>query len=284
VYGVVIVAALVGSMAQATARADTLPTIASGGGPSHGWVAIKFTNTAGAQGAVTVQNSEVAGAGFVSAYLYDATNRPVAGGNVGVTGAMGDVHMQAALPPAPGAEQTVVTSHSAQYGGGVTITFDSLLPPGTYKALLIAGGNARGWSWALRGNASVSAPTASITGSDVYAYSAKDFSGLASVQGYAGAFNVPSAGAALNVATQRAITAAHSLVGIGFFAPGTTIHSDMTMDGPGGSRTCPCSLGAVTGSDAAGPGSYSFRYTGVGAGPSNFADFVLGVADAYLPA
>jgi hypothetical protein len=229
-----------------------------------------------------VQNSEVAGTGFVSAYLYDAADRPIAGGNVGVTGALGDAHVQAALPSAPAADQTVVTSHSAQYGGGVTITFDSRLPSGTYKALLIAGGNARGWSWSLRGNG-VSAPTASTSGSTVYAYGAKDFYGIASVQGYAGAFNVASMGAALNVATQRTITAAHSLVGIGFFAPGTTVHPDMTMDGPGGTRTCPCGLAAVAGSDAAGPGSYSFHYTGVGAGTSNFADIVLGVADAYLP-
>ena len=282
--GVVIVAAVVGSTWQATARADSLPTIASGGGQSQGWVAIKWTNTAGAAGALTVQNNEVSGVGFASVYLYNSANQAIAGGNLGVSGALGEAHVQSSLPPAPGAEHTVVTSHSALYGGGVTISFDSTLPAGTYKALLIAGGNARGWSWALRGNAAVSAPTARTSGSDVYAYSSKDFSGAASVQGYAGAFNVGSMGATVNVATQRSITARRALVGIGFFAPGGNVHPEMTMDGPGGSRGCPCPLGAVAGPDAAGPGTWTFRYTGVGAGTSNLAEVIVGVADAFLPA
>src|SRR3954469_5505949 len=226
-------AMLGGAALHMPAHAATLPVIASGGGPNHGWMAIQWTNAPGAQGVLTVRNNEVNGAGFATAYLYDANNRALGGASVGVIGAMGNVHVQSSIPPAPGVEQTVVTSHSVLYGGEVNITFDgATLQPGTYKALFIAGGDARGWSWSLTGNSAVSAPTASTSGSDVYAYSAKDFTGTVSTQAYAGAFGVPSAGAALNVGTSRSITAAHNLVGIGFFSPATALKADMTMQGP----------------------------------------------------
>jgi hypothetical protein len=277
------VAFVAGVTVQVSARADTLPVVASGGGASPGWIAIEWTNSAGAQGAVTVTNNNVFGPGFASAYLYDANDHALAGGNVGVLGNLQDVHVQANLPPVPPAEQTVVTSRSAQYGAGVTITFDTSLPPGTYKAIFVAGGRGTGFTWALEGNAAVAPPSATTSGSDVYSYSAKDFSGTASVQAYAGAYNISSMGAAANLATERSITAKHTLVGIGFFAPGAKAVVNMSMDGPGGTRSCNCALSDFTGPGAAGPGTWNFTYTGVGAGPSNFSDLILGVADAYLP-
>jgi hypothetical protein len=176
------------------------------------------------------------------------------------------------------------TTRSVPYGGEVNITFDSAsLPPGTYKALFVAGGDGTGWSWALKGNSGVSAPTARTSGSDVYAFSAKDFAGPASAQAYAGLGGISSMGAAGNVGTERAITAAHTLVGMGFFAPGTTAKVEMTMQGPGGSQTCNCTLSEFAGPHAAGPGTWRFTYTGAGAGTSNLSDVLLGVADAYLP-
>jgi hypothetical protein len=269
---------------QIAARADTLPTVASGGGPSSGWSAIEWTVGSGAQGSVTVLNSNVSGPGFASLYLYDASDRALTGANVGITGNMGDAHVETSLPPAPPAEQTVTTIRSVPYGGQVTITFDNTLPPGTYKAIFVAGGNQHGWTWALNGNASVSAPTATTNGSDVYAYSAKDFSGSLSAQAYAGAYSASSMGAAANVGTQRSITAAHTLVGIGFLPGPEAVKADATMHGPGGrSQSCFCPLSDFTGPGAAGPGTWTFTYTAAGAGTSNMADGVLGAADAYLP-
>lgn len=273
-----------GAAMRMPTHAATLPVIASGGGPTHGWVAIEWSHRGGAQGVLTVTNNSVTGAGFVTAYLYDATNRALGGASVGILGNQGDVHVQANVAPVPAADQTVVTTRSVPYGGVVNITFDSAsLPPGTYKALFIAGGNGRGWSWSLNGNAAVSRPTATTSGSDVYAYSAKDFAGPVSTQAYAGSLNVASTGAAVNVGTTRSITAAHALVGIGFFAPSTVAKVDMTMAGPTGARSCTCTLPAFAGPDAAGPGTWRFTYTGAGAGPSNMADVLLGVADAQLP-
>ena len=268
---------------QFAARADSLPTVASGGGPSSGWTAIAWTLGRGAQGSLTILNSNVSGPGFASLYLYDASDRALAGGNVGITGNMGHAHLEASLPPAGPAEQTVTTTGSIPYGGQVTVTFDGL-PPGTYKAIFVAGGNKHGWTWALNGNPAVSAPTAATNGTDVYAYSAKDFTGSVSTEAYAGAFGVSSMGAAANVATQRSISAKHTLVGIGFFPGPQAVRSDATMHGPAGqSRSCACALSDVTGPGAAGPGTWTFTYTALGAGTSNMADGVLGVADAYLP-
>ena len=273
-----------GTAIQVPARADTLPTVASGGGPSSGWAAIEWSITSGAQGSLTILNSNVFGPGFASLYLYDASDRGLGGGNVGITGNMGDAHLEASVPPAPPAEQTVTTVRSVPYGGQVTITFDTSLPPGTYKAVFVAGGNQYGWTWALNGNAAVSAPTATTSGSDVYAYSAKDFSGTVSAQGYAGAYGVSSMGAAANVNTQRSITASHTLVGIGFFPGPLAVKADATMHGPNGqSQSCYCALSDFTGPGTAGPGTWTFTYTAVGAGISNMADGVLGAADAYLP-
>jgi hypothetical protein len=270
--------------AQVRARADSFPVIASGGGPAHGWAAIEWSHTSGAQGVLTVLNSNVEGPGFVSVYLYDATDRGLVGGNVGILGNLGDLHYEVNTPPVPPAEKTIVTTRSVPYGGEVNITFDSAsLPPGTYKAIFVAGGDGTGWTWALKGNSAVSAPSATTSGSDVYAYSAKDFSGPASAQAYAGAGGVSSMGAAANVHTQRSITASHTLVGMGFWAPGTTAKVEMTMDGPGRLGTCPCPLSDFTGSAAVGPGTWRFMYTGVGAGTSNLADILLGAADASLP-
>lgn len=280
----VILSALALGGPQVAARADTLPTIASGGGPSSGWVAIAWNMSSGAQGSLTILNSNVSGPGFASLYLYDASDRALVGGNVGITGNMGHAHIQANLPPAPPAEQTVMTIGSVPYGGQVTITFDNNLPPGRYKAIFVAGGNQHGWTWALNGNAAVSAPTATTRGSDVYAYSAKDFTGTSSVQAYAGGYSVSSMGAAANVGTQRSITAAHTLVGIGFLPGPLAVKTDATMHGPGGqSQTCYCPLSDFTGAGAAGRGTWTFTYTAVGAGTSNMADGVLGAADAYLP-
>ncbi|HZQ85626.1 MAG TPA: hypothetical protein VFA83_12345 [Acidimicrobiales bacterium] len=269
---------------QVAARADTLPTVASGGGPSSGWAAIEWTLGSGAQGSLTILNSNVSGPGFASLYLYDASDRALAGGNVGITGNMGDVHVEASLPPAAPAEQTVTTIRSVPYGGQVTITFDNNLPPGTYKAIFVAGGNQHGWTWALNGNSAVSAPRATTKGSDVYAYSAKDFTGSLSTQVYAGGYSVSSMGAAANVGTQRSITAAHTLVGIGFLPGPLAAKADATMHGPGGqSQSCFCPLSDFRGPGAAGPGTWTFTYTAIGAGTSNMADGVLGAADAYLP-
>jgi len=269
---------------QTAAHADTLPTVASGGGPSSGWVAIKWTVRSGAQGSVTVLNSNVSGPGFASLYLYDASNRVLNGANVGITGNMGDAHVEASLPPALPAEQTVATMRSIPYGGQVTITFDGIAP-GTYKAIFVAGGNQRGWTWALNGNSSVSKPTATTKGTDVYTYSARDFTGSLSTQAYAGALSVSSTGAAANVGTQRSITGRRTLVGIGFLPGPEAVKADATMHGPSGqSRSCACALAEFTGPGAAGPGTWTFTYTAVGAGTSNMADGVLGAADAYLPA
>lgn len=281
---VVILTALALGAPQFAAHADTLPTVASGGGPSSGWVAIKWTVGSGAHGSVTVLNSNVSGPGFASLYLYDASNRALTGANVGITGNLGHAHLQSSLPPAPPAEQTVTTMGSVAYGGEVTITFDGIAP-GTYKAIFVAGGNQHGWTWALNGNSAVSKPTATTGGQDVYTYSAKDFSGSLSAQTYAGALSVSSMGAAANVGTHRSITAAHTLIGIGFNPGPAAAKVDATMHGPDGqSRSCSCALGEFTGPGAAGPGTWTFTYTAVGAGTSNMADGVLGVADAYLPA
>ena len=280
---VVILSALALGAPQVAARADTVPMVASGGGPSSGWVAIAWTVGRSAQGSVTILNSNVSGPGFASLYLYDASDRALAGANVGITGNMGHAHLEASLPPMAPAEQTVTTIGSVPYGGQVTLTFDGL-PPGTYKAIFVAGGNQHGWTWALNGNAAVSVPTATTNGSDVYAYSAKDFTGSVSAQAYAGAYGVSSMGAAANIATQRSITARHTLVGIGFLPGPEAVKADATMHGPGAqSRSCACALADFTGPGAAGPGSWTFTYTAIGAGTSNMADGVLGVADAYLP-
>ena len=233
---------------------------------------------------LSILNSNVNSPGFASLYVYDATDHTLAGGNVGITGNLGDAHLAVNLPPAPVAEKTIVTSRSVGYGGQVNVTFDSSsLPPGTYKALFVAGGDGTGWSWSLSGNSQVSTPIASTSGTDVYAYSSKDFSGTVSMQAYAGAYNASSMGAAINVGTERSMTAAHTLVGIGFFAPGTAVHTDMSMQGPTGSQTCPCPLASFTGPGVAGPGTWTFTYTGAGAGTSNLSDVVLGAADASLP-
>lgn len=282
---VVLVAATAPLTARVAARADTLPVVASGGGPKHGWAAIEWSHTGGAQGVLTILNSNVSGPGFASLYVYDASDRTLAGGNVGITGNLGDAHLAANLPPAPAAEKTIVTSRSIPYGGEVNVTFDSSsLPPGTYKAVFVAGGDGSGWSWALKGNSQVSAPMATTSGPDVSAYSSKDFSGPVSTQAYAGAYSVSSMGAALNVGTQRAMTATHTLIGIGFFAPGTTVKTDMTMRGPDGdAQNCPCALSDFKGAGAAGPGTWTFSYTGGGAGFSNWSDVVLGAADVSLP-
>ena len=273
-----------GAAIQVRARADTLPTVASGGWRGSGWVAIEFSVASGAQGSLTVLNSNVFGPGFATLYLYDASDRGLGGASVGITGNMGDAHLEASVPPAPPAEQTVTTIRSIPYGGQVTITFDSTsLPPGTYKAMFVAGGNQYGWTWALNGNSAISAPSATTSGSDVYSYSAKDFSGTASAQAYAGAYGVSSMGAAANLGTQRSITAAHTLVGIGFFPGPLAVKADASMHGPGGDRGCWCPLSDFKGPGAAGPGTWTFTYTAVGAGFSNQADGVLGAADAYLP-
>ncbi|MBV8303270.1 MAG: hypothetical protein JOZ04_03610 [Acidimicrobiia bacterium] len=266
------------------ARADTLPVVASGGGPAHGWTAIEWTHTSGAQGQLTILNSNVSGPGFASLYIYDASDHTLAGGNVGITGNLGDAHVQVNVPPAPSVDKTVVTSRSIPYGGEVNINFDSTsLPPGTYKAVFVAGGDGTGWTWALKGNAEVSPPTATTSGSDVYAYSAKDFSGLASTQTYAGFGAVASMGGEANAETQRSSTAAHTLVGIGFFAPATGAAVQMGMQGPTGSQSCICTLSDFRGPGAAGPGTWTFTYTGAGAGTSNLADVLVGAADAFLP-
>ena len=153
-----------------------------------------------------------------------------------------------------------------------------------WPTVFVAGGNQYGWTWALNGNAAVSAPTATTSGSDVYAYSAKDFYGTFSAQAYAGAYGVSSMGAAANVSTQRSITASHTLIGIGFFPGPLAVKADATMHAPNGqSRSCWCPLSDFTGPGAAGPGTSTFTYTAVGAGFSNMADGVLGAADAYLP-
>lgn len=131
--------------ARTAAQADTLPVVASGGGPGHGWAAIEWSNTPGAQGVLTILNSNVSGPGFASLYLYDAADHTLGGGNVGITGNLGDAHLQVNLPPAPAAEKTVVTSRSIPYGGEVNLTFDSTsLPPGTYKAVFVGGGDGTG--------------------------------------------------------------------------------------------------------------------------------------------
>jgi hypothetical protein len=238
----------------------------------------------GAQGVLTVLNSNVKGPGFVSLYVYDARDRGLGGGNVGILGNLGDLHYQVNTPPVPPAEQTIVTTRSIPYGGEVNVSFDSAsLPAGAYKAIFVAGGDGTGWTWALKGNSAVSPPTSTTSGSDVYAYSAKDLSGPASAQAYAGFGGVSSMGAAANVHTQRSITAAHTLVGMGFWAPATAAKVEMTMDGPGRIDACNCPLADFTGPAAAGPGTWRFMYTGAGAGTSNLADILLGVADAYLP-
>jgi hypothetical protein len=286
VVRLLVLSLLVGSLTlQVAARADSFPVVASGGGPTHGWTAIEWSQTSGAQGVLTVLNSNVGGPGFVSLYLYDATDRGLGGASVGILGNLGDLHYQVNTPPITPAEQTIVTTRSVPYGGQVNVTFDSAsLPPGTYKAIFVAGGDGTGWTWALKGNSAVSPPTATTSGSDVFAYSAKDFSGPASAQAYAGGWSVSSMGAAANVHTQRSITASHTLVGIGFLAPGaTTAKVEMTMDGPGRVANCYCPLADVTGSGAAGPGTWRFTYTGAGAGTSNLADVLLGAADASLP-
>ena len=282
---VIVSAVAAGAAIQVPARADTLPTVASGGWRGSGWVAIEFSIASGAQGSLTILNSNVFGPGFASLYLYDASDRGLGGADVGITGNMGDAHLEASVPPAPPAEQTVTTIRSIPYGGQVTITFDSTsLPSGTYKAVFVAGGNQYGWTWALNGNTAVSAPTATTSGTDVYAYSAKDFYGTFSAQAYAGAYGVSSMGAAANVSTQRSITASHTLIGIGFFPGPLAVKADATMHAPNGqSRSCWCPLSDFTGPGAAGPGTSTFTYTAVGAGFSNMADGVLGAADAYLP-
>src|SRR5437868_5540687 len=50
---VVILSALALGAPQLAARADTLPTVASGGGSSSGWAAIAWTVGPGAQGSAT---------------------------------------------------------------------------------------------------------------------------------------------------------------------------------------------------------------------------------------
>jgi hypothetical protein len=271
-------------VAQVPARADSLPVIASGGARTHGWAAIEWSHASGAQGSLTILNSNVTGPGFASLYLYDATDHGLGGANVGILGNLGDVHSQVNVPPVPPVDQTIVTTRSIPYGGQVTITFDSTsLPPGTYKAVFVAGGDGTGWTWSLSGNSAVSPPTASTSGSDVYAYSAKDFSGPASAEAYAGFGAVSSMGAQVSLHTERAITAAHTLIGIGFFAPGTNVNTEMTMEGPGRTATCSCAFSNFAGPDAVGPGTWTFRYTGAGAGTSNLADILLGAADVSLP-
>jgi len=274
-----------GLSARVAARADTLPLVASGGWRGSGWVAIEWSIASGAQGSLTILNSNVPGPGFATLYLYDASDRALGGASVGITGNMGDAHLGASVPPAPPAERTVTTIRSVPYGGQVTLNFDSnSLPPGTYKAVFVAGGNQYGWTWSLNGNAAVSAPAATTSGTDVYSYSAKDFSGTLSAQAYAGAYNASSMGAAANVGTQRSITANHTLVGIGFFPGPLAAKVDASMHGPDGqTRSCWCPLVDVTGPGAAGPGTSTFTYTAVGAGFSNQADGVLGAADVYLP-
>src|SRR5947209_15827141 len=90
-----------GTFAQVAARADTLPTVASGGWRGSGWVGIEFSIASGAQGSLTVLNGNVFAPGFASLYLYDASDRTLGGANVGITGNMSDAHLEASVPPAP---------------------------------------------------------------------------------------------------------------------------------------------------------------------------------------
>lgn len=153
---------------------------------------------------------------------------------------------------------------------------------GKYKLLLWHGGSAGRVSYELRGGEGVSCVNVE-EGSGTFAYTSRDFAGLANV--HAGAPVTPAGeGARLTADVQRGVTVADTLIAIYAEVPGAYNEDMMSVDTPDGSRTCPCAFFSFVADDFGiprGPGNYVFRNTGVGARGA-FGEFYLAGADARL--
>ncbi|MEA2433412.1 MAG: hypothetical protein QOG54_869 [Actinomycetota bacterium] len=125
-------------------------------------------------------------------------------------------------------------------------------------------------------------------GSDVRLYVNKDFSAAANASSDAGV-----AGAAL-VGGEKRFEVDDTLLGA--FSPVSTLGArayDLSVSTPEGDQDCElkvgggaeesCSFSDFTGGLRYGPGSYTFKATGAGAGPFGWANVMLFVMDARLP-
>lgn len=111
------------------------------------------------------------------------------------------------------------------------------------------------------------------SGNETFLYQARDFEGVASVQG-----STPEGGARAQVITQKTVEAEHRIVG--WFDSTRASAGTMTADTPDGEEECRCRPWAELGIDGS-PGTYTFNLTGVGATSSG--QVFLGGADVSLP-
>lgn len=132
--------------------------------------------------------------------------------------------------------------------------------------------NATGFSHEVRAEEGVDL-IGSKSGNETFLYQARDFEGLASVQG-----STPEGGARAQILTQKTIEVENRFVG--WFDHTRASEGLMTADTPDGKEECPCRPWdelSIEGS----PGTYAFNLTGAGA--TNSGQVFLGGADVALP-
>jgi hypothetical protein len=146
------------------------------------------------------------------------------------------------------------------------------------------------WSYEIRGGPGTTVLSGPVFENRTFAYDSKDFSGALNV----GAMDFP-VGARAQIATSLTIPVKGTFVG--FVLPslesydvlqasdGKVNSDNLTLETPAHEfRTCPCTLGNTTGTDAFGAGNFTFHLTGASAGiHPEINDAAVVGADVTIP-
>lgn len=275
ILGALLASATLSPMAS---QAAELPVLGSGGGPGHGWVAIKFS-TDGAHAQLNITGNAIDQPGHAGAYFYDPSGNYGGGTQVLVVQGMHHVVVQGDPIEGVSVDERASTIKGQGYGAAVTYRFNDPNdgPPrsiGTFRMVLMSTRSAN-WSWELKGNPGVQI-LGTETGTETDAFVSDRFSGSANV-----AANIYGVGARASAEAVAEVTAQRNLVGTFWQMSGIGAHvgQSFLQTPDGAERQCTCGFGSVAGGQG-GPGPYRFRTTGAGVGLTNSNEVFVGYADA----
>ncbi len=318
VHRKVLLASLIAILAMPTPAGafheDALPLVTSGGTTGHGWTAFKLTADGGKlaldigsiDGALPNQSGLIFYDGndqVLFGFTLTAVSRGKDGVYVRTTFGPGFHHDDLAWPAKMGFTgmglSVVGTSLDLEYRiggtfyGRTTATLDNELTD-DLKILVWTAGQQASWYYELRGGMGIDVVRdeedriVAESGDSTFVYSLEDLSGPANVQAFS-----QGAGIRAGVQLEKVIEIKETLVG-GFsaptaavtFAPGAWVSADLlTVTGPNGSSSCPCSYWNMAGpAYVAGPGTYTFALTGAGVVVGDgINEIFFGGADVRLP-
>lgn len=263
--------------APAGAYRDDVPVLASGGGPTMGWVAITFTTDGDA--AVTEVLARDVGNVAVATYVLNESealrygllfvsldaSTPATITEVGLEGAQ--------------IRQRIVEPGERSGNAGLFLTLNDPglgLPPkvGTFKVLLFAAGDAREWTWTFRGGPGTRID-AIAQGTDTFLLTARDLQGAVHVERFdeSGGARMQAANA-LDVEIDRRLWggayALNAKSACAVLCAGPPSTDALLLQAPGAlaPERCLCTF-----ADAA-PGRYAFELTGADASATLSAEGV----------